>query len=88
MLLHNSQKLHPEFDLLDASQVYASAGFDTNLSGEHITSPFDLFSVEALRDRLNLRKRMESRSDSLRNSILLIRRISFARYPARYYFFS
>jgi Domain of unknown function (DUF1963) len=39
MLLRNSQMLHPEFDLSEAARIYAAAGFNTDLSGEQITSP-------------------------------------------------
>jgi hypothetical protein len=55
MLVQNSRKLHPEFDLDEASRIYAAAQGDKDLEGEHITSPYDLYSVEVLRDRLALR---------------------------------
>jgi hypothetical protein len=55
MLVSQSAKHHPEFDLAEARRVYASSGHDKNIDGELITSPHHLFSVETLRDRLDLR---------------------------------
>jgi len=55
MLIPKSKKLHPEFDLEEAKRTYAANEFDTDLEGEQVTSPHDLFSVEVLRDRLALR---------------------------------
>ena len=55
MLVPQSAKHHPEFDLAAARRVYASSGHDKNIDGELITSPHHLFSVETLRDRLDLR---------------------------------
>jgi hypothetical protein len=47
-------KTHLEFDIPAANALYG--GLQTKLSGEQITSPFDLFSVERLRDKHDLRK--------------------------------
>jgi Domain of unknown function (DUF1963) len=55
MLVPQSERQHPEFDLEEARRVYANAGCDKNIEGELITSPHDLFCVETLRDRFNLR---------------------------------
>jgi hypothetical protein len=55
MLIPDSKKLHPEFDQEEAKRIYAANEFDADLEGEIVTSPHDLFSVEALRDRLALR---------------------------------
>ncbi len=55
MLVPDSKKHQPEFDLANARGVYTRAGHDKNIGGEWITSPHDLFSVETLRDRFNLR---------------------------------
>jgi len=55
MLVPHSQKRHPEFDLAEARRIYTRAGCDKDIEGELITSPHDLFCVETLRDRLDLR---------------------------------
>ena len=55
MLVPQSKKHQPEFDLAEARRVYAVAGIDKDIEGEAITSPHDLLSVEALRDRFALR---------------------------------
>jgi Domain of unknown function (DUF1963) len=55
MLVQASKKLHPEFDLAAARRVFAESGSRQPLSGEFITSPFDVFSVEELRDVHRLR---------------------------------
>ena len=63
MLMPQSMKLHPEFDLEQAKHAYSVSGFDTNLEGELVTSPHDLFSVEVLRDRHALRRGTASPTD-------------------------
>jgi hypothetical protein len=55
MLVQNSQKLHPEFDLAEARRIFIEARADQDITGEQITSPYDLFSVETLRDAHGLR---------------------------------
>jgi hypothetical protein len=55
MLVPNSSRLHPEFDLAAARGIFIGAGVDKDLDGELITSPHDLFSVETLRDANGLR---------------------------------
>src|SRR6202022_84126 len=55
MLVHNSNRVHPEFELAEARRIFTEAGADQDLSGELISSPHDLFSVETLRDRYGLR---------------------------------
>ena len=55
MLLQDSKKHQPEFDLAKAQRIYTAGGHDRKLGGEWITSPYDLFSVETLRDRFDLR---------------------------------
>lgn len=54
MLQAPSSRIHPEFDF-DAAKRLFSADQSQKLCGEWITSPFDLFSVETLRDRHALR---------------------------------
>jgi hypothetical protein len=54
MIVQGSQKLHPELDFAAARHVF-EAGAREALSGELITSPYDLFSVEKLRDVHGLR---------------------------------
>lgn len=51
---HRTTKTHPEFDLATAKKTYAK--LKEELSGEQITSPYDLYSVERLRDEHALRK--------------------------------
>jgi hypothetical protein len=55
MLVENSSKTHPEFDLTAAAKLFADAESAGKLKGELITSPHDLFSVEHLRSRHELR---------------------------------
>ena len=55
MLVRDSKKHQPEFDLAEASRVYSSHGLDKQLDAGNITSPYDLFAVETLRDRLDIR---------------------------------
>jgi len=50
----HTTKAHLEFDLAAAKKAYAKTKED--LCGEQITSPFDLYSVERLRDEHHLRK--------------------------------
>jgi hypothetical protein len=47
-------KTHPQFDLSSAKRTYANLGAE--LCGEQITSPYDLYSVERLRDEQALRQ--------------------------------
>ncbi|HEY2840509.1 MAG TPA: hypothetical protein VGJ26_15235, partial [Pirellulales bacterium] len=53
MLVRGSTKFHHEFDLEEARRQFA--GMSKTLSGEQVTSPWDLYAVEALRDRHQLR---------------------------------
>lgn len=55
MLVRDSKKHQPEFDLAEARRVYALGGYDKEITGQHVTSPHHLFSVETLRDRYGLR---------------------------------
>jgi Domain of unknown function (DUF1963) len=55
MLVRDSNKHQPEFDLAEARRIYSVGGWDKKIGGEDITSPHHLFSVETLRDRLDLR---------------------------------
>lgn len=55
MIIKESSKLHPEFDFEAATTMFANEAHNQKLSGRHVTSPFDLYSVETLRDRHNLR---------------------------------
>jgi hypothetical protein len=55
MLVRKSNLAHPEFDLAAARRVFVEAGAHEDLSGELITSPHDLFSVETLRNVHGLR---------------------------------
>jgi hypothetical protein len=58
---HRTTKTHPEFDLAAAKKTYAKV--KEELSGEQITSPYDLYSVERLRDEHGLRKGMAFATD-------------------------
>ena len=55
MLVSDSKKHQPEFDLEEARRIYSEVGDDEDIAGTHVTSPFHLFCVEALRDRFGLR---------------------------------
>ena len=66
MLVRNSRKHQPEFDLEEAVHIYTRAGLDKVIRGEAITSPYELFCVETLRDRFSLRKGREVCSSSYR----------------------
>lgn len=55
MIVRGSQKLHPELDFAAARRVF-EAGAHKALTGELITSPYDVFSVEELRDVHGLRE--------------------------------
>ncbi|HLK69933.1 MAG TPA: DUF1963 domain-containing protein [Bryobacteraceae bacterium] len=55
MIARGSQKLHPELDFAAARRVF-EAGAHEALEGELITSPYDVFSVEELRDIHGLRE--------------------------------
>lgn len=55
MIVRKSTKSHPELDMPAAAKAFAEYAAKTNLSGELVTSPFDLYSVETLRERHNLR---------------------------------
>jgi Domain of unknown function (DUF1963) len=56
ILVSPSRKLHPEVDYDALARGFIASGLDRNLTGEMVTSPYDLFAVETLRDRLDLRK--------------------------------
>ena len=58
---HRTTKTHPEFDLAAAKKTYAKV--KEELSGEQITSPYDLYSVERLRDEHGLCKGMAFATD-------------------------
>lgn len=58
---HRTTKIHPEFDLAAAKKTYGK--LKEELSGEQITSPYDLYSVERLRDEHGLRKGMAFAAD-------------------------
>ncbi|MEM1228720.1 MAG: DUF1963 domain-containing protein [Planctomycetota bacterium] len=47
--------IHARFDIAEAKKTFGRLDSPLALSGEFITSPFDLFSVESLRDSLMLR---------------------------------
>jgi hypothetical protein len=49
MIVRDSQKLHPELDFVAARRMF-EAGAPEALTGQLITSPYDVFSVEELRD--------------------------------------
>lgn len=55
MLVSDSSKHQPEFDLARARAVFADSGHDRGLMSDHITSPFHLYSVEELRSRFGFR---------------------------------
>jgi hypothetical protein len=55
VLKTNSKKVHPELDFEVVRRVFKEAGATDDITGELITSPHDLFSVESLRDTYNLR---------------------------------
>jgi hypothetical protein len=54
-------KTHPQFDLAAAKKTYAK--LREELCGEQITSPYDLYSVERLRDKHGLRQGMSFATD-------------------------
>ena len=55
MVVRGSQKLHPELDFAAARRVFEAAAHGA-LTGQLITSPYDVFSVEELRDVHGLRE--------------------------------
>jgi hypothetical protein len=55
MIKTESRRHHPEFNLPFAREVYSASKNPRKLDGELITSPYDLYSVEELRDRFSLR---------------------------------
>jgi hypothetical protein len=55
MLVQNSMKHQPEFDLAEARRFYMESGWGDEPDPGEITSPYDLFAVETLRDRWNSR---------------------------------
>jgi hypothetical protein len=55
MIVRDSQKLHPELDFVAARRMF-EAGAHEALTGQLITSPYDVFSVEELRDIHGLRE--------------------------------
>lgn len=56
-----TDKQHPEFDLPAAKKAYAKV--KEELCGEQITSPYDLYSVERLRDEHHLRQGLAFATD-------------------------
>ncbi len=63
MLVQNSQKHQPEFDLLEARRVYREIDCAKHTGGSEITSPYHLFCVETIRDRSDLRRGREVPTD-------------------------
>lgn len=55
ILRNKTNKVHPQLDLLAARTAFFEAGVDRPLSGELVTSAFDLHAVESLRDSHGLR---------------------------------
>ena len=55
MILTNSNKVHPELDFAEVCRVFSEFRAADDLQGESITSPYDLFAVETLRDTYRLR---------------------------------
>lgn len=55
MIVRNTTKMHAELDFAAAAKVFAEREANDELSGEMITSAFDLYSIETLRDRHGLR---------------------------------
>ena len=55
MIEHNTSKSHLELDFAAAAKLFDAELADKKLSGELITSAFDLYAVETLRDRHSLR---------------------------------
>lgn len=55
MIVRKSSKTHHQFDFASAANVFAEHAVKERLSGEHVTSAWDLYSVETLRNRHNLR---------------------------------
>ena len=53
MIVRGSAKVHPEFDFEYVRRLFANA--DEPLSPRQITSPWDLYAVEMLRDQHQLR---------------------------------
>ena len=63
MLALRTSKNHLEFDYAAAAKLYTAEKGDAKLSGELITSPWDLYAVESLRDRHGLRMGEEVPTD-------------------------
>ena len=55
ILISPSRTLHPEIDYEEVARGFIAGGLDQKLAGELVTSPYDLFAVETLRDRHGLR---------------------------------
>lgn len=55
MIVPGTEGVAPRFDFDAAKRLYESTAKDSELTGEMITSPFDLYAVETLRDRHGLR---------------------------------
>jgi len=53
MLVRDSKKHQPEFDMAEAQRFYTESGWGDEPDPGEITSPYDLFAVELLRDRWN-----------------------------------
>jgi hypothetical protein len=63
MLVRDSKKHQPEFDIGEARRVYTEGGWADEPEAGFITSPYDLFAVETLRDRWNSRVRQSVPTD-------------------------
>jgi hypothetical protein len=55
VLSSSSTKIHDELDIVALQRIYEQACLQEELEGEIISSPYDLYAVETLRDRHRLR---------------------------------
>ncbi|MFO0978387.1 MAG: DUF1963 domain-containing protein [Planctomycetaceae bacterium] len=55
VLRSSSTKIHDELDIVAVQRIYEQAGLQKELEGQIISSPYDLYAVETLRDRHRLR---------------------------------
>ena len=55
MIVRKSSKAHPELDMSAAAKAFAAHAAEKKLTGELVTSAWNLYSVETLRERHNLR---------------------------------
>jgi hypothetical protein len=61
ILVSPSRKLHPEIDYEELARGYIASGLDQQLAGgrncpgEFVTSPYDLFAIETVRDQYGMR---------------------------------